>query len=188
MRVDSAACSGGDGEFFFELLFFSERGVIAVQGDEFVVGAEFDDAAFDEDGDLVGVAGGGDAVADEDGGAAEHLLPEAGEDLLFGVGVYTRQGIVQNQDAGVAEEGAGDGGALLLAAGEGDAALADDGLEAAGKVEDLGGDVSGAGGVLRSRARCVWATPRAMLSAMVEEKRKVSWGTKPMLARSWSRV
>ena len=29
----------GDGEFFFELLFFDEGGVVAVAGEEFVVGA-----------------------------------------------------------------------------------------------------------------------------------------------------
>jgi len=30
---------GGDGELFFEALFFEEAGVVAVAGDEFVVGA-----------------------------------------------------------------------------------------------------------------------------------------------------
>ena len=85
-------------------------------------------------------------MGDEDRGAALHGFAEAGEDLLFGVGVYAGQGVVEDQDGGIAEDGAGDGGALLLAAGEGDAALADDGAEAAGELEDLVGDVGGAGG------------------------------------------
>ena len=48
---------------------------------------------------------------------------------------------------GIADDGAGDGGALLLAAGEGDSALADHGVEAAGEFEDLGRDVGDGGGV-----------------------------------------
>ncbi len=141
-------------DLFFEGLFFEEVGVVAVAGEELVVGAELGDAAVDEDGDAVGVAGGGDAVGDEDGGAALHGLAEAGEDLLFGVGVYAGEGIVEDEDGGIAQDGAGDGGALLLAAGEGDAALADDGAEAAGELEDLVGDVGGAGGGLDLLCRC----------------------------------
>ena len=134
-------------------------------------------------------------MGDEDGGAALHGFAEAGEDLLFGVGVYAGQGVVEDQDGGIAEDGAGDGGALLLAAGESDAALADDGAEAGRELEDLVGDVGGAGGgfdlLCRERGwlLCRWAagTPKAMLLAMVVEKRKVSWGTKPMAERRvWS--
>jgi len=80
---------GGE-EFFFEGLLFGEVGVVAAAGEEFVVGAELDDAAFVEDGDAVGVASGGDAVSDEDGGAALHGGTHGGEDLVFGVGVYRR--------------------------------------------------------------------------------------------------
>ncbi len=121
-------------------------------------------------------------MGDEDGGAALHDLAEAGEDLLFGVGVDAGEGVVEDEDAGVADEGAGDGGALLLAAGEGDAAFADDGVEAGGELEDFGGDVGGAGGVFDLVLGGVGA-PKAMFCAMVSEKRKVSCGTKPMLPR-----
>src|ERR1700751_3675088 len=57
--LDGLSC---DGELFFEALFFEEAGVVAVAGKEFVVSAKFNDAAGYEDGDLVGVATGGDAV------------------------------------------------------------------------------------------------------------------------------
>jgi hypothetical protein len=66
--------------------------------------------------------------------------------LLFGVGVYAGQGVIEDEDGGIAEDGSRDGGALLLAARKGDAALAYDGAEAAGEFEDLVGDVGGAGG------------------------------------------
>ncbi len=122
---------------------------------QFVVGAEFGDAAGDEDGDLIGVAGGGDAVGDEDGGAAFHDSLEAAEDSLFGVGVDAGEGIVEDEDLWIADDGAGDGGALLLAAGEGEAAFADFGVEAFGEFENLGADVSDGGGFLNLLGRCV---------------------------------
>ena len=74
-------------QFFFKALLLEQAGVVTVAGDELVVSAEFGDAAGDEDGDLVGVAGGGDAVRDEDSGAAFHVSLEAAEDSLFCVGV-----------------------------------------------------------------------------------------------------
>jgi len=86
-------------------------------------------------------------VGNKDGRAAFHDVAEAREDALFGVGVDAGKGVVEDEDAGVADDGAGDGGTLLLAAGEGDAALADHGVEAAGKFEDLGGDVGDGGGL-----------------------------------------
>ena len=49
---------------------------------------------------------------------------------------------------GVADDGAGDGGALLLAAGEGEAAFADLGVEAFGELENFGADVGDGGGFL----------------------------------------
>jgi len=74
-----------------------------------------------EDGDAVGVADGGHTMGDEDSGASAHDFPEMVEDLVFGVGVDTGQGVVEDEDAGAAEKGAGDGSALLLASGESDA-------------------------------------------------------------------
>src|SRR5258705_13942478 len=71
------------GQLFFQTLLFKEAGVVAVACDEFVVSAEFGYAAADQDGDLVGVAGGGDAVGDEDGRSAFHVSLEAAQDPLF---------------------------------------------------------------------------------------------------------
>ena len=107
------------------------------------MGAQFHDAACGEDGDSVGIAGGGDAVGDEDGGASLHHGAQARENGLFGVGVYAGEGVVQDEDAGVAQDGPGDGGALFLTAGEGYASLAHKGVEAAGELQDLVRDVRG---------------------------------------------
>ncbi len=86
-------------------------------------------------------------MGDEDGGAALHDLTEAGEDALFGVGIDRGEGVVEDEDARVADDGSGDGGALFLAAGESDSALANHGLEAAGELEDLVSDVGDGGGL-----------------------------------------
>ena len=51
-------------------------------------------------------------------------------DGALGLGVEGRGGFVEDEDRRVLDEHAGDGEALLLAAGELDAALADDGVEA----------------------------------------------------------
>jgi hypothetical protein len=80
--------------------------------------AGLDDAAMVEHDDLVGVADGGQPVGDGDGGAA---LGEGVEGMLdgsFGFGVQGAGGLVEYEYAGVAEQGAGDGDALLFAAGE----------------------------------------------------------------------
>src|SRR5450759_2779022 len=68
------------------------------------------------------------------------------EDFVFGVGVDAGEGVVEDEDAGAAEQGAGDGGALLLASGERDAAFADGGVVALGETFDVLGDVGGFGG------------------------------------------
>ena len=112
------------------------------------MGAEFDDPSLVENGDGVGVADGGNAVGDEDGGTSAHDGAEMVEDPVFGVGVDARKRIVENQDARAAQNGAGDGGALLLASGECDAALADGGVVAFGEGFDVVSDVGGIGGGL----------------------------------------
>ena len=48
---------------------------------------------------------------------------------FFGFGVDARKGVVKNQNARIAQNRAGQGGALFLPAGKGDAALADQGFE-----------------------------------------------------------
>src|SRR5205823_396707 len=99
-------------------------------------------------GDLVSVAGRGDSVGDEDGGAAFHDAVEAAEDPLFGVGVDAGQGVVEDKNFGVADDGAGDSCALFLTAGEGESTLADLGVEAFGEFENFITDVGDGGGFL----------------------------------------
>jgi hypothetical protein len=60
-----------------------------------------------------------------------------GEDRGLGLRVDGREGVVEDQDRGVADDRAGDGGALPLAAGERDAALPERRVEAEREVVDV---------------------------------------------------
>ena len=105
-------------------------GVGAAVFEEGGVGAAFDDLAAVDDEDLVGGEDGGEAVSDGEGGATGGEPSEGVLDEAFGAGVEGGRGFVEDQDAWVFEDGAGDGDALLFAAGEFIAAFADDGVVA----------------------------------------------------------
>ena len=114
-----------------------EAGVGAVGGQELGVGAALDDAAPVDDQDEVGGEDGGKAVGDGEGRAARHQRRQGALDQALGLGVQGGGGFVQDQDAGVLQDGAGDGDALLLAAGELVAALADDRIVAVRQAGDV---------------------------------------------------
>ena len=110
--------------------------------------ALLDDAAVIDDEDDVGADDGREAVGDRQDGAA---LGQAFQGLLdgaLGLGVHARGRFVEDEDGRVLEQGAGDGDALLLAAGEAVAALADDGVVTPGQVDYEVVDVRGLGGLL----------------------------------------
>ena len=54
-------------------------------------------------------------MGDDKAGAALHQAVHGGLDALLGAGVHTAGGLIQNQDAVVGQDGAGDGQQLLLA-------------------------------------------------------------------------
>ena len=66
--------------------------------------AEFDDLAVVQHGDLVGVAHGGDAMRNEDGGASAHDVAQVVEDFFFRVRVDAGERVVEHQDARVAHQ------------------------------------------------------------------------------------
>ena len=57
-------------------------------------------------------------MRDQDHRPAAHHAGQVIENALLGHGVDARKGIVENQDSRIAQNGAGDGGALLLPAGQ----------------------------------------------------------------------
>ena len=94
------------------------------------MGAALGHAAGIEHDDLVGMDDGGEPVGDDDGGAVLGDAVQRALDVALGMAVEGGGGLVQDQDGRGLEDGAGDGDALLLAAGEFQAALADFGLVA----------------------------------------------------------
>ncbi len=80
--------------------------VVAVQGEQFVMSAEFDDASAMQDGDAVGIAHRRDAVRDEDGCASAHDITQVVENSVFRLRVNARKRIVENQNAWIADQGA----------------------------------------------------------------------------------
>ena len=103
-----------------------------------------------------------------------HHAAEFAEDLLFGVSVDAGQGVVEDEDAGIAEDGAGDGRALLLPPGESDAALAHRGLQAVREFFELAADVCGFGGRKNLASSVRPGAPKAMFPRMVWLNKNVS--------------
>ena len=79
--------------------------------------AALDDAAFTENHNLIGVLHRGGAVRNQNRGAAAHNPSQSGENFLLRLRVHTGERVIQNQDARVSNNSAGNGGALLLPAG-----------------------------------------------------------------------
>lgn len=98
------------------MLEADEGGVEAVgEADEVIVGPGFGDLAFVDDDDEIGVADGGEAVGDDDGGAALGRGVEGVLDDALGFRVEGARGLVEEEDARLADDGASDGDPLLLA-------------------------------------------------------------------------
>ena len=92
-----------------------------------------DDPTLGEDEDTVGVADGGEAVGDDEGGATLHEALEGFVDEALGLAVEGGGGFVEEEDFRICEDGAGNGDALALAARELGAARTYEGGVAFGK-------------------------------------------------------
>ena len=95
-----------------------EGGVDAVSGEEGIVVAILCNMAVVEDYDTVTEFAAAHAVGDVDGGFAGGHLAELFVDFGFGDRVEGGGRFVEDDERGIFVEGAGDGGALGLAAGE----------------------------------------------------------------------
>ena len=90
-----------------------------------VVGAVGDDPAVVDEHHPIGQRDGGRPVGDDERGALRHHLGQRVADLVLLGRVDRGGGVVEDQDAGVGQDGPGDGDALALPARERVAALAD---------------------------------------------------------------
>ena len=92
--------------------------------------------------DAVGHGHGRGAVGDEERRAPGQQVAQGGLDLGLGPHVDARQRVVEDEDAGPGQQGAGQSHPLALAPGEGQTLLADHGLVAR---RQCGDEVVGAG-------------------------------------------
>ncbi len=97
----------------------------------------FDELAFVEVDEATSGGGGVGVVGDHDDGFFEFLVEalEEGEDVGGAGGVEVAGGFVGEDEVGVGDDGAGDGDALFLAAGE----LAGEVVEAVGEADEIEG-------------------------------------------------
>ena len=89
-----------------------------------------DDAAAVDHDDAVGIDGGGQPMRDHERGAVAHELLERVLHQPLALRIERAGGLVEQQDRRILEDGARDGDALLLAAREPRAALAEEGVVA----------------------------------------------------------
>src|SRR6266853_1058304 len=99
-------------------LLLEHFAVKAAALDQFLMGAAFNDAAAVEDQNQIGVLNGGKALRDDERRSpfaeAAHGLP----DEPLGLRVHAGGGVVEDENARVHQEGAGDRQALALAAAQ----------------------------------------------------------------------
>ena len=98
--------------------------VIAAFPQQLLVLALLHDPAVPDHQDQVGLADGGQAVCDEEGGAVPQQMVDGVLDELLGLGVDGRGGLIQHKDPRVGQHRPGKGDQLLFAGGEAVAALA----------------------------------------------------------------
>ena len=94
------------------------------------MGAVFDDLAVLQDDDSVEAGHRRQPVGDDDRRASFHQVAESFLDHPLALGVQRRGRLVEDEDGRIGQDGAGDGDALPLSAGQFDAPFAGDGLEA----------------------------------------------------------
>src|SRR5579885_2547491 len=106
-----------------ELLVVQPR-VEAAERQQFVMGAALDNLAFIHHQDDIGCQDGREAVRDSQRRASLHQRLQSGLDQTLRMRIERARGLIEDQDARIFQDHAGDGDALLLAAGELIAALA----------------------------------------------------------------
>src|SRR3989441_10797986 len=80
---------------------------------------------------------GGSAVRNQNCGAATHDAAQAGEDFFLSLRVHAGQRVIKDENAGIANDRAGDGGPLFLSARKRDAALPNRGVVTRAEVFDV---------------------------------------------------
>ena len=122
--------------WLFRLICFHHPRIRAVFCEQFAVRAGFNDAAFFEHDDLVGLEDGVETVRDGEHGASLHESPRGFFEQGLGFGVEAGGGFVEDEERRVHEKCPRQRETLRLSAAETRTALADEGLVAIWKRFD----------------------------------------------------
>ena len=114
----------GCGQFLLDLAIFLlglqlevvDAAVEPLVRQQLVMRAAFDDASVIEHKDTVGALERQQALGDDKRCAVAHQLGQRLLDQVLGLGVHAAGRVIEDEDAGIVEQGTGDGDALLLAA------------------------------------------------------------------------
>ena len=182
------------GRLGFPRLLRHQPGIDAAGPHQRAMGAALGDAPAVEHEDAVAADDAGEAMGEHQGRAPAHQPVERLLDHRLVLRIDRRERLVEQQDRRVAQQSAGDGDALALAAGELDALLADDGAIALGQARDEIMDIGGLGRRLdlfaskppagpcgcspppcRGRGRCPGSPPRSASGSAWKERLRRSW-------------
>src|SRR6202048_1373595 len=125
-----------DSDFMDPTLHAVEGGIAPTGADQLVMRAVLDEAAALNGHDAIAGAHGREAVRDDEDGAALGDLAHVLLDDALALVVGPARGLIEDQDAWVGHQGAGNGDALALPAGERSAALAHGRVVALGQLQD----------------------------------------------------
>jgi len=156
-----------------------EGGVEAAAINEFFVRAFLGDTTLVEEADAVDLCRGGEAVSDHDDCVAAAESLEGLHERDFLTAIEAAGGLVEHEDWGAGEQGAGDSETLTLSAREILAILGELGVVAVGELVNKFFGAGQACG-LADAAGLALGSPKRMLSVMVPETIGHSWGTNAM--------
>ena len=83
--------------------------VFALLREQLLVIADFRDLAMVHNHDFIRIPDRTQTVSNDQAGTVLHQTDHRVLDILFGTGVYRRRGLIQNQNLGIRQYGAGDG-------------------------------------------------------------------------------
>src|SRR5262249_54121957 len=135
--------------------------------------AHFSDHPVREDCHAVSQIGSGQAVSDDDDRAPGDQATQRFQNEPFRLSVHRGGRLIQNEDRGVFQEGAGDGDALTLAAGQGHPPLSHIGVIALGEVANKLVGVGGPGRLQHFELRSARAAVSDIVADVAGEQDRV---------------
>src|ERR1041385_5271256 len=138
-------------DFLVLVLKLIQRPINAAQREQFLVRSALAQLALVHDENPVGALDGGEAMRNDQGSAAFHQPRQRLAHAKLGFRVNARRGLVQNQEARVVGQRAGETDELFLAGGKAVAALAHRLREPFGKLTHELEQVDLPGGLLQDR-------------------------------------